>query len=93
MLVLAIMGAGLLVGAFCFPKKGGKVLSLLQTASVVVLIFLMGLTLGSRPDFLTEISTLGLTGLTFALLTVAFSALLCFLAARLLFGRDEKGDK
>lgn len=78
-----IMAAGVLVGARWFPKNYQKLNTRLQTLCTAVLIFTMGVSLGSRPGFLGELRELGADSLLFALIPVAFSVALVYALTRL----------
>lgn len=74
MLAILLMLAGLLIGFRLVPKRLipriGKYNARLQTVLVAVLIFMMGLRLGSREDFWTELSSLGVESLALAVLPI-----------------------
>jgi predicted permease len=82
MLILAIMCLGILVGARFFPERFQKANSYLQMAATFVLIFCMGVKLGSRPDFLSEIQSLGWLSLISFLLPTAAATALVYLLSR-----------
>ena len=56
--VIIIMCLGVLVGKKVFPRKWKRINEFLQTICTMLLIFSMGVLLGSRNDFLTEIGSL-----------------------------------
>ena len=82
MLIMIIMLAGVLVGLRFFPPKYNKINLRLQTVCTALLIFAMGVSLGSQPDFLEKISSIGLQSLVLALCGIAFSTLLVWLFTR-----------
>ena len=57
--VIFIMCLGVLVGKFFFPVRWKRLNEILQTVCTVLLIFSMGVMLGSRDDFVSEITSLG----------------------------------
>ena len=57
---MLIMCAGVLVGATVFPARLKVWNSRLQVAMTALLIFTMGVGLGSRPGFLAELGEMGL---------------------------------
>ena len=79
MSILISMAIGLLIGLKLFPKKLEKWNSIVQTFLTAVLIFSMGVTLGSRENFITELKTLGFKSLVYALIPIATSVLLVYL--------------
>ena len=73
MTTILIMLAGVVVGATVFPAKLKKWNEGLQLLATALLIFTMGVQLGSRPGFLEELGAMGLDSLIFALVPIALS--------------------
>lgn len=73
MLILVIMAAGILVGSLWFPKKWQGYNEKIQLGSMLLLIFCMGVSLGSKPNFFAELGTLGIKGVVFAIVPIVFS--------------------
>ena len=63
--ILLVMCAGVLLGARWFPQKLYRFNANLQLLCTVILIFSMGVSLGARPQFFEELSTLGVQSLFF----------------------------
>ncbi len=88
---ILIMCAGVAVGATVFPaglKKWNGRFQLLLTG---LLIFTMGVSLGSRPGFLEELGSLGLDSLVFALAPALLSVAVVWpLSRRFLEKREEE---
>lgn len=82
MLTIAIMCLGVLVGATIFPRKLKGLNSFLQTAVTALLIFIMGVGLGSRPNFLSEVAEIGLESLILAVVPVALSVAVVYPLSR-----------
>ncbi len=57
--ILVIMGIGVAIGHFIFPKRAKTINERLQVACTLVLIFSMGVMLGQRENFLGELATVG----------------------------------
>ena len=93
--ILLVMCAGVLLGARWFPQKLYRFNANLQLLCTVILIFSMGVSLGARPQFFEELSTLGVQSLFFCLLPIAGSVALVypltqrFLAAQQTIGAEE----
>lgn len=87
--IILFMALGVLVGAV-IPLKERQVslLGKLQSAGVILLLFIMGLSMGLDRKLLSQLSTLGYKALVFAVLTTVFSIALVFLFTRRL-GRKE----
>lgn len=93
LLVIGIMAAGVLTGYFFGRKKWNKVNFWIQFFCVVLLIFSMGVKLGSRENFITEIVSLGTTSLLFALLPILFSIVLVYLLTTRFLKQAKKDNE
>lgn len=86
-LIIALTLVGSLVGFFLFSRfqtdKPLRIVGRTQQAAAVVLLFLLGVWLGGNGEFWSGISTIGLSGLLFALLAIAFSVAAVWILARL----------
>ena len=58
--VIVIMCIGVLAGKFLLPRNLNRWNQILQVVCTLLLIFSMGVLLGSRENFLEELSTLGI---------------------------------
>lgn len=63
-----IMCIGVLAGKFLLPRNLNRWNQILQVVCTLFLIFSMGVLLGSRENFLEELSTLGIQSVIFFLL-------------------------
>ena len=73
------MALGVFIGMKFFPEKYKKHNNTLQLCCTALLIFLMGVTLGMKPNFFSDLSNLGLQALVLTLLPIAGSVLLVWL--------------
>ena len=73
--VIVIMCIGVLAGKFLLPRNLNRWNQILQVVCTLLLIFSMGVLLGSRENFLEELSTLGIQSVIFFLLFL--NILLC----------------
>jgi uncharacterized membrane protein YbjE (DUF340 family) len=72
--IILFMACGIAVGALVpFNEKHVGMLEKLQTFGVILLLFVMGLSMGLDRKLLSQLSTLGLKALLFAGLTTVFS--------------------
>lgn len=78
MTILIIMAVGILLGYRFLPSKYFKYNSILQLLFTLLLIFSMGVLLGSRENFREEITTIGIDSLFLALLPMTGSALVVY---------------
>lgn len=92
--ILVIMGIGILIGAKIFPQRLYRCNANLQLACTLALIFFMGVSLGARPNFFEELSTLGLSSLVFCLLPIAGSVALVYpLTQRFLVSKASEKEE
>lgn len=92
MTILVIMAIGILIGYRFLPGKYFKYNSLLQLIFTLLLIFSMGVLLGSRENFLDEITTIGIDSLFLALLPMAGSAIVVY-ALTTWYKKHKKGGQ
>lgn len=81
MQIILIMLLGVLVGHW-FPARHKKKNEWFQIICTTLLIFSMGVTLGSRENFIQDLGNLGLQSLLFCLIPAIFSLLLVFVLSR-----------
>lgn len=93
MYLLLVMCLGILAGRWLFPEKYRKLNERLQMVCTIVLIFCMGVTLGSRENFLEELKSLGVESLIFFFIPTALSIALVFLATRRLMGASSSSGE
>jgi uncharacterized membrane protein YbjE (DUF340 family) len=81
--IILFMALGVLVGAVV-PMKEHQVAALgkLQSIGVILLLFVMGLSMGLDRKLLSQLSTLGYKALVYAGLTTAFSIAAVYLFTR-----------
>lgn len=93
LLIISLMAAGILLGAFVFSHKKSdfalKIFWRIQQVATVLLLFMMGVWLGSNPDFWSDVKTIGLHGFLFAAVTIAGSVFFVFLFSKI-FSRGKK---
>lgn len=72
--LLISLFAGILIGIFkIFPEKHLGLNGKIQILSLIILLFTMGASIGANKDLLSNISTMGIKALMFAVLTSVFS--------------------
>ena len=79
---LIAMAVGVLIGLRLFPAKYKRLNELLQMVCTAVLIFCMGLSLGSREGFLQELTSLGCQSAVLAIVPILLSVLAVYLLTR-----------
>ena len=98
MYILVVMCAGVLVGRFLFPEKKKRANEYLQTACTAVLIFAMGISLGQKEHFFSELLSLGGDSILFFAIPTLFSIVFVYLLTKKFFGgkkdkHSEYGEK
>ncbi len=91
--VIIIMCAGVLVGKFPFPVKWKHINELLQTVCTLLLIFSMGVLLGSRENFLRELAALGSQSFLFFLIPSLFSVIAVYPLTRIFLNKQREKKK
>lgn len=95
MKIFLVMGAGILIGRFLMAgrlKKWNERLAMLCT---LLLIFSMGVMLGQKENFLSELSSLGIKSLLFCLIPTLLSILIVYVLTRRFIDQkdSERKDK
>ena len=91
--VIIIMCLGVLVGKKVFLRKWKRINEFLQTICTMLLIFSMGVLLGSRNDFLSEIGSLGSRSFLFFLIPSVFSVLAVYPLTRIFLEKKRQKKK
>ena len=90
MLTLAIMLAGGVIGFIGLPKRVHAVNLKVQVACTALLIFAMGVSLGSREDFFRELAAMGWEALVLSVLPIAGSTICVYFLAERFLPKKEK---
>ena len=91
--VLIVMCVGVLVGNRIFPRKAKGINEKVQLICTLLLIFSMGVTLGGRPNFLSELASLGLDSLLYCLIPTALSVAIVYLLSKKFHQEPEDRPK
>ena len=84
----------MVIGWEMFPEKWNKLNIGIQQAATLMLIFSMGVSLGSRPSFIHEISSMGIRSLVLAVLAILGSIAVVYpLTRKYLVGICLKEEK
>ena len=84
MLYIICMVAGLLLSRALRLERIARPIGWAQTAVTLILIACMGYRLGSRPDFINELSSMGLMSLLYCIVPSVFSIALVYVVTRFL---------
>ena len=85
MIVIFILLIGVIIGAKFFPIKLKKWNEKVQLILVALLIFVMGVSLGNRENFINEVITLGLNSFVLAIIPMILSAYFVYILTKKLF--------
>ena len=91
MSILLIMAIGIVIGFIFFPNKRLKFSEVIQMASIYILIFSMGVTLGKRENFIEELFSLGAISFIFAITSIIFSVILVYFLSSKFLKKDGRG--
>lgn len=85
MIILLVLALGVLIGARIVPVRFKKWIERLQTIFIAILIFAMGISLGSRENFIEELMTLGISSLVLAIIPMFLSAYFVYILTKYFF--------
>lgn len=92
--VLIVMCFGILAGRFLVPNRAKKGNELISLACTFLLILSMGATLGKDQNFMSNLSSLGLSSLLFFFIPTALSILIVYvLTKKFMEKRDNSQEK
>lgn len=84
----------MVIGLKWFPEKWNKTNINIQLIATLVLIFSMGVSLGSRPNFINEITSMGVKSFVFAALAILGSIVVVYpLTKRFLVGKELEKEE
>lgn len=93
MKIFIAMGIGILIGRFLMIGKLKKWNERLAILCTLLLIFSMGVMLGQKENFISELSSLGLKSFLFFLIPTAASIIIVYiLTRRFIDKKDTKGN-
>ena len=82
MKIFIVMGAGILIGRFLMTGRIKKWNERLAMHCTLLLIFSMGVMLGQKENFLSELSSLGLKSFLFFLIPTLVSIILVYILTK-----------
>ena len=92
--VLIIMCLGILAGRFLVPNRAKKENEFISLACTFLLILSMGATLGKDQNFMSNLSSLGLSSLLFFFIPTVLSILIVYvLTKKFMEKRDNSQEK
>lgn len=80
--VLIVMCLGIIAGRFIIPNSAKKWSELMSLICTFILILSMGIKLGKNENFLSDLSTLGLSSLLFFLIPTVLSIVIVFILTK-----------
>ena len=91
--VIIIMCAGILISKIFFPVKWKHINELIQLICTLLLIFSIGVLLGSREDFLNTITTVGFQSFLFFLLPAVCSVIVVYPLTKIFLNNKKRNGK
>ncbi|WP_019892507.1 hypothetical protein [Allobaculum stercoricanis] len=92
--VLIVMCFGILAGRFLVPNRAKKENEFISLACTFLLILSMGATLGKDQNFMSNLSSLGLSSLLFFFIPTVLSILIVYvLTKKFMEKRDNSQEK
>lgn len=93
LLILMIMAVGVILGLKWFPRKWAGSNAKLQVVFTSLLIFCMGVSLGSRPHFFYELKTMGIQALVYSFLPIVISVFVVYGLTELFMKEKKEEEK
>lgn len=90
MLIIGIMCVGIIVGRLLFPQEHKSKNEALQVVCTTLLIFSMGVMLGKRENFFSDLASLGFQSFLFFIIPTGLSLLLTFFLTERFMKRKKK---
>lgn len=90
MQIIIIMSFGFIIGYFIFPKKWKGYNERLQIILTALLIFSMGVHLGSRKDLWQEIISIGWESIVLCVLPILASIVVVYVLSTLVFQNKKR---
>lgn len=81
----------MLIGGWIFPDKWQAYNNKIQVVSIIVLIFCMGVNLGSNDNFMDKLLGLGFKGFIFAIIPILLSIGVVYLLTKQ-FMKEKEND-
>lgn len=85
--VIIVMSIGWFIGYKYFKEKYIKANSFFQTVCVALLIFCMGVSLGSRPTFFDDLKDLGINAVIYSVVPIIFSVVFVYFLTEITINR------
>ena len=89
--IIIVMCIGIIIGNFIKYKQTKIINEKIQLLSTILLIFAMGVNIGSKENFVDELASLGITSFIFFIVPTLLSIFVVyFLTKRFMDGQKEK---
>lgn len=92
MAILVIMCIGMVAGSRLIPRSNKVLNERFQLICTLTLIFSMGVNLGSRDDFLSDLLSLGFQSFLFCMIPTVFSVWMVYYLAKWFLNRREAAE-
>ena len=89
-LILGIMTAGIITGLLLKNRIDSKPITFLLNITIYLLLFFMGVSIGTNPEIINNLGQISLKALTIAVAAISGSILIARLLDRIINKKDEK---
>ena len=89
-LILSIMTAGIITGLLLKNRIDSKPITFLLNITIYLLLFFMGVSIGTNPEIINNLGQISLKALTIAVAAISGSILIARLLDRIINKKDEK---
>lgn len=89
-LILGIMTAGIITGLLLKNRIDSKPITFLLNITIYLLLFFMGVSIGTNPEIINNLGQISLKALTIAIAAILGSILIARLLDRIINKKDEK---
>ena len=91
--LILIMIVGVIVGYKFFNEKYSGINSMIQLICITILIFSMGVSLGSRPNFFSELSSIGIKSFVLSAIPIIFSIIFVYILTKKILVKKDSDNK
>lgn len=92
MSAILVMAVGWFIGYKFFKEKYVTANSMFQTICVALLIFCMGVSLGSRPTFFDDLADLGISAVIYSVIPIVFSIICVYFLTEITLNRKGESE-
>ena len=92
--IIIVMAIGIIIGNFIKNKNFKIINEKIQLIATIILIFAMGINIGSKENFINELANLGITSFIFFIIPTILSIIVVyFLTKRFMTNKERKDSQ